>query len=265
MPLDIDIGSINKGDIEEVAWTVVECLAEAAKMDEAAKLIMTLYKGIRGAAAGMDEIDSGLIPNPYFMTMGLPGASRSKETKSYLRSRLGKNFAASLFKWGGSAASVVTYVDVGTSSLGAQSLALTGIHAAKLVMMRRKFPNPEFRGYIDLCLEAKTVKAISRGTETVLALIPGVCIAAKIGVAAAQAILKLGAKLTLHKAIDRTAQLVHMHANLEQADSGAKPATELMKEIFTRRGIMRLCQYDVPALVKEPAGWMALADKLKLI
>ena len=38
-----------------------------------------------------------------------------------------------------------------------------------------------------------------------------------------------------------------------------------MKEVFTRRGVMVLAQYDVPTLIKEPAGWMALADKLKLI
>lgn len=264
MGLKINISEINTADAEEVAWTVVECLAEAADAAEAVKFIAMLFHGVRSYANEKGELDRGLVPNPYFVMTGVTGP-RSKETKSYLRWRMGKNFMATVFKWGGSAASAVTYVDVGTASLGAQALALTGAHAYKLVKLRQKYANAEFRGYVDLCLKAKAVKATSRGAETALALIPGVCIAATIGTAAAQAVLKLGAKVTLHKAIDRMAQLVHFHANLEQADSGAKPATELMKELFTRRGVMCLCQYDVPALVREPAGWMALADKLKLI
>jgi hypothetical protein len=39
-----------------------------------------------------------------------------------------------------------------------------------------------------------------------------------------------------------------------------------MNEIFRRRGILGLfSQYDVNKIINEPAGWLALADKLKLI
>jgi hypothetical protein len=40
-----------------------------------------------------------------------------------------------------------------------------------------------------------------------------------------------------------------------------------MWELFTRRSpaLRVLGKYDVGALIKEPAGWMALADKLTLI
>jgi len=261
VPISFDLNEVNKSDVEELGWAVVECLSEAFDIDEATKLILTLFQSYRGAK---EELDAGLVPNPYFVSMGIEGP-RSKVTRNYLTHRTGKKVFAALWKWGGSAASGVTFVDVGTSSLGAQSLALTGAHAAKLVQLKRKYTNAEFKGYIDLCLQAKVVKATSRAAETALAVIPGVCIAAQIGVMAANAILKLALKLTLHKAIDKMAQLVHMHANLEQADRGDKPATELMKEIFKRRGVMFLCQYDVPALIREPSGWMALSDKLKLI
>ncbi len=257
----MDLSGVDKNDAEELGWAVVEILSEAANMDAAGKLIATLVKGHRDAEK---ELSEGLIINPYWATMGFD-SGYSKKTRSYLNGRAKKNFSASLFKWGGSAASVVTAVDVGTSSLGAQSLALTGAHAVKLVKLRNMYTNAEFRGYVDLCLQAKAVKGVFRGAETTMALIPGACIAATIGFAAANAVGKLGVKVTLHKAIDRTAQMIHFHAYLEQADSGAKPATELMKEIFCRRGVMRFHQYDVPALISEQAGWMALSDKLKLI
>ncbi len=46
----------------------------------------------------------------------------------------------------------------------------------------------------------------------------------------------------------------------------AGPASTIFWEIFTKRGATRLLgAYDVAALVREPAGWMALGDKLMLI
>lgn len=48
--------------------------------------------------------------------------------------------------------------------------------------------------------------------------------------------------------------------------AGAGPASGIVWEIFTKRGATRAFgHYDIQALVKEPAGWMALADKLLLI
>ena len=46
----------------------------------------------------------------------------------------------------------------------------------------------------------------------------------------------------------------------------AGPASAIFWEIFTRRGATRMLgAYDVAALVRKPAGWMALGDKLMLI
>ena len=43
-------------------------------------------------------------------------------------------------------------------------------------------------------------------------------------------------------------------------------ATQVMAEIFTKRGATRILgAYDIAALIKEPAGWMALGEKLMLI
>ncbi|MCB8881049.1 hypothetical protein ACELLULO517_12455 [Acidisoma cellulosilytica] len=46
----------------------------------------------------------------------------------------------------------------------------------------------------------------------------------------------------------------------------AGPASSIIWEIFTKRGATRLLgRYDVASIIAEPAGWMALADKLLLI
>lgn len=50
------------------------------------------------------------------------------------------------------------------------------------------------------------------------------------------------------------------------AGPDAGPASSIIWEIFTKRGATRLLgKYDVAALIREPAGWMAIADKLLLI
>ncbi|GGF34636.1 hypothetical protein GCM10011611_46090 [Aliidongia dinghuensis] len=53
---------------------------------------------------------------------------------------------------------------------------------------------------------------------------------------------------------------------VEPRGANAGPASKIFWEIFTRRGFTRfLGAYEIEALIKEPAGWMALGDKLTLI
>ena len=50
------------------------------------------------------------------------------------------------------------------------------------------------------------------------------------------------------------------------AGPSAGPASAIFWEIFTKRGATRILgNYDIDALVREPAGWLALGDKLTLI
>ena len=97
----MEISKINKDDAEELGWAVVEALAEAADMSEAGKLIMTIFGG---GKAMEKELSDGMVKNPYWHTLGF-SSGYSKKTRNYLNARARKNFAASLFKWGGSAAS----------------------------------------------------------------------------------------------------------------------------------------------------------------
>ena len=67
-----------------------------------------------------------------------------------------------------------------------------------------------------------------------------------------------------------TAMAVHWRA-FQETTFGSRygrpgPAMDLMNELFTRR-VHRVFggSYDVKALIREPAGWVALNDKLMLI
>lgn len=105
-------------------------------MADAAKACMGMFKLIRGASGGLEafekDVDKGLVPNPEFLKlidMGFRFSGYSKKTEKYLGDRLNKQIGAALFSWSGAAASTVITVDVGTASLGAQSLALAGTYA----------------------------------------------------------------------------------------------------------------------------------------
>ena len=52
---------------------------------------------------------------------------------------------------------------------------------------------------------------------------------------------------------------------LGRGDS-VRPASRIYWEIFTKRGMTRAfgC-YNISGLVREPAGWLPLADKMMLI
>jgi hypothetical protein len=59
-------------------------------------------------------------------------------------------------------------------------------------------------------------------------------------------------------------KLASMHGADPSTPSG--PASEIMHEIFIRRGFTRIFgQHDVVSLIEEPGGWVALNDKLMLM
>jgi len=53
---------------------------------------------------------------------------------------------------------------------------------------------------------------------------------------------------------------------INKARGKVGPASNIMYEIFSRRGATRIFgKYDVDKIIKDPAGWLALNDKLMLI
>lgn len=93
------------------------------------------------------------------------------------------------------------------------------------------------------------------------------------GIAAAAG--KVGVTLTFSKIAAATAAEIHWRAFQEQAISGGLklgagagvgPASRMLYELFTRRGATRVFgRYDVNRIIKEPAGWLAVYDKLMLV
>src|SRR5699024_6065292 len=122
--------------------------------------------------------------------------------------------------------------------------------------------------WVDAMIAAKSAKITVRGAGLAGASIPipAVGLSASIGTA----IAKLGIKLTLGKLLTRTAIEVHWRAFQELAiarrDTSCGPASAMFFEIFTKRGATRIFgKHDAASLIREPGGWMALEDKLKLM
>jgi hypothetical protein len=112
-----------------------------------------------------------------------------------------------------------------------------------------------------------------RGTSLVGACIPIPAAGLTTGLVAAA--VNAGAKLTLSKACIATSLELHWRARQEQFMSGKVlragtgkigPASRIVWELFTKRGVTRILgKYDIDGIVHEPAGWMAINDKLMLI
>jgi hypothetical protein len=127
--------------------------------------------------------------------------------------------------------------------------------------------------WLKLCLFVKTMKAGVRGTATVGACIP----AAGLGIGIATSIAKTAIKMTMTNIVYTTAAAIHWRAYQEQKLSGhlsdgkalggkVGPASMIFWEIFTKRNLTRIFgKYPIMQFVQEPAGWLALADKLMLI
>ena len=118
----------------------------------------------------------------------------------------------------------------------------------------------------------KAIKLVSRGGQLVGAAVPlgGV----SLGVDIAKAGIDMGVKLTHTKTCLATAADIHWRAYQEQAISGGLklgsgavgPASRMMYEIFKQRGFTKIFgQHDVDKIIKDPAGWLVLNDKLMQI
>ncbi|MDV7395551.1 hypothetical protein RZS08_29455, partial [Arthrospira platensis SPKY1] len=100
-------------------------------------------------------------------------------------------------------------------------------------------------GWFDLLIKMKSVKAGVRGTQLVGSSIPVTGVSIATGIAAAAG--KLGIKLHYTNTCLITAADLHWRAYQEQAISGGLlgktgkvgPASNMIYELFTRRGVTR--------------------------
>ena len=149
------------------------------------------------------------------------------------------------------------------------------MHLVALAGMARKTRRGgTIADWLEIAIKMKSIKLATRGAGLAGASIPIPAAGITTGLIAAAT--ATGAKLTLSKACVATALEIHWRARQEQFMSGTAlragtggsvgPASRIVWELFTKRGITRLLgKYDIDAIVQEPAGWMAISDKLLLI
>lgn len=230
----------------------------------------TVSKYIYNKATGTKS--TPLVPNPWFVVNGHEDRDTAY-AKKYLKNRDYKKKGSTAVGVVGSVSSQYTQVDVAGILKHGNALGSTSAHIYKLRSMAGNYKQSKtLTGWFDLIIKMKALKAGSRGTQLAGAAIP----IGAVGIATdvANAALTLGIKLTMTKACLATAADVHWRAYQEQAISGGLgkgtgkvgPASNIMYEIFARRGATRIFgKYDVDKLIKDPAGWLALNDKLMLL
>ncbi len=226
--------------------------------------------------------------------------TKSPLTQAYLRSRDYKTIGSGMMGIGGGVAAIHTGgVNVPTTTRHLNAAGSTLIHWLKIRAIAQSVPQKSATviGWCDIIMKAKAAKGGSRAVGIVAAATPVPLagpIATIFGAAAG-----LGIKIGLAEACYLAALEIHWRAFGEQAVAAvagprmpvnfsrpfapgtrpaqgrpvpgkepaasldAGPASRIFAEVFKRRGMTRaLGAYDVAGLIKEPAGWMALGDRL---
>lgn len=174
-------------------------------------------------------------------------------------------------------------INVGSTVRHGSATATTLMHLQQIHAIAKAYRKSEtIARWCETIIRAKSAKATLRGTQTIGAAVP-VPLAGTIANSLAAA-GKLALKIGVHEMCYLAAIEIHWCAFQEQQISNfgapsavivfgaptgkaamrtAGPASRIFAEIMTRRGVTAgFGQYDVGALIQEPAGWMALGDKL---
>lgn len=212
-------------------------------------------------------------PNPYFVLNGQIDEDdpSSPQTYKYIMGRGLKSMASAGLAVAGTAVSASTAgVDTVGAAMNLNATGSTGVHIYKLRAIAGNTKRSRtISRWLDVILQMKSAKAVTRGTQAVVSLVPGGCVTASLICSLAAA----GLRFTMASVCYRTAAELHWRAFLEGRIAGFKglsagggPAERIITELFTRRGVTRVFgQYDIKAIINEPCGWLAVADKIMLM
>ena len=261
-------------DPEDVVWALIEGVAAVVDGASGGMVGGLVSGGLQTVSDAVkhNKGGGGLVPNPWFV-FNQHDDQESPYTKKYLRNRGRKNLASGIIGIGGTVSSQVTQADMAGIVQHSNATGSTVAHLYKLKGQAQNFKQSEtLTKWIDLLIQMKTVKTAVRGTQLAGSAIPVGALQAATGLGAAAA--KLGIKLHYTNLCLITSADVHWRAFQEQAISGGLlgkrgkvgPASNMLYELFTRRGFTRVFgKYDVDKIIRAPAGWMAVSDKLLLI
>ncbi len=242
----------------------------AQNLGPALAAVAPIYSALVLAKEGTDV---ETIPNLHFIQNGHAegdGSDASPVTKAYLLHRKYKSLAAGAWGVAGAASSLfASGVDGFSAARHVNAGASTGIHIYRLQQIAKRYRQSQtIANWCDVVQRMKWAKAGVRGAQLVGAVTPVPLAQTVLGATAAG----LGAiTSTFSGACMACAAEIHWRAFQESAlagrtGGGIGPATQIMNELFRRRTATRvLGAYDVAALIREPAGWMAVGDKIVLI
>ncbi|WP_299490769.1 hypothetical protein [uncultured Shewanella sp.] len=210
------------------------------------------------------------VPNPLFISHGHEAVgNHSPKVKKYLRNRRWKKIGGGLVSLGGNFGSVVTQVNTTGIARHTRASAKTLAHIARINQISKRFKQSEY--LTELCavvMLMKKIKATTRGGQLVSDCIPMALASGLIGCGAS---VFGGVMAAKHKAIvAQTSVLLHWRAFQElqlcKVFGGSGPAMDIVRELFAQA--IRSGEPDygkADALIKEPAGWVAIQDKINLI
>ncbi|NVO23013.1 hypothetical protein HJ526_17905 [Donghicola sp. C2-DW-16] len=257
-----------KETFEAISWQVAGALAGDAAMPVIASLQM-LYD-MANTAKSPDE---KMVSNPQFIMNGHSGRG-SPKTQSYFGYRKDLAFLSAMLGWGSKLGSVATQVDVGGILKEGNALGSSVGHLCKVRAIGARYRQSEtITRWVDAVQTAKGLKIAVRTVDLAGAAIP--IGAVGLGTGVATAVAKAGIKVTIGGLMGRTAMELHWRAYQEIAISRVLvapngkpvgPASGILYELFTKRGMTRIFgQHDIANIIKEPAGWLAVRDKLMLM
>lgn len=242
-----------------------------------------MVRNVLSSIFGQDLGTNKIFPNPLFLANG--HFSPSPKTSAYFGTRKIKKIASKGISYGGGALSTHTGgVNVLAAGQGVNSGYSTACHLRELKRFATgaNKQSKTLSAWLDMVIHIKERKGYRSVGSTISNLIPLIALAPQVSETVAT-VVSLGVeKITdmISKAPDealiaRFAMEIHWRANQElfmashlsgaTGQTGAGPASNIFYEIFTRHGATAIFRsYDKSELVKEPAAWFALYDKLTL-
>jgi len=228
---------------------------------------------------------TALPPNPLLIPSdGL--LFQNTKTAAYFKKRMFKKIAGSGFSAVGSALSSVTQVNALGVARHGRSDAKTIAHLVNLDKLLTQFKGKKLQIEYDLCkliIDCKILKIESQSAALAADCIPGNLIS---GALTAVASFAHGQSLALRlsnmeKDIQIAAQLLHYRALHGLKTNTATPALEMVRELFSQiqkiekeRVLINFRGHKIKVggeefradkLMREPAGWLVIIDKLNLI
>lgn len=256
----------------DASTALVDALTDIPALNTSSSVIKELYSLIYDHPATV-------TPNPWFVWNQFDEGD-SPATQRYLKQRGYTSVAATITAAGGGIGSLVTFVDIGALAQNGNASASTLAHLKIFLNIASKHrESVTIQAWLEVIITMKQMKLAVRGGQlsaAALATVPALSTAMSIIGSSVATCARLGIQLKFTNVCRLTAMDLHWRARQETAilesqgsdlSQHSGPAREILFELFKRHGVTGFIwgKHDVEGVIKEPAGWMAIADKLLII